>query len=212
MEHSQDDAALLARWRDGDREAGAALFRRHYDVVVRFFVNKVSADEQPDLIQRTFLACVEGRERVRGGDRFRNYLLGIAFRQLYKHYDRRRGERARLDFGTVSVADLDPSPSQVAASQDEQRLLLAALRQIPVEYQVALELVYWEGYSAARLAEVLEVPLGTAKTRIRRGRQLVEAELKVLATSASLHQSVSMDFERWAEGLRALTTPKAAPG
>ena len=124
-----DDEALLEAWRRGEKKAGAALFSRHYDLVVRFFVNKVGVEEQPDLIQRTFLACVEGKDRVKSG-RFRNYLLGIAFRQLYKHYERRRGEARRLDFGTVSVADLDPSPSQIVVRHDEQRLLLASREQV----------------------------------------------------------------------------------
>lgn len=203
MTDEPGDEALLEAWRGGDRPAGAQLFARHYDLVVRFFVNKVGVEEQADLIQRTFLACVEGRDRV-AGDRFRNYLLGIAFRQLYKHYDRCRGERARLDYGTVSVQDLDPSPSQIVVRHDEQRLLLAALRRIPLEYQVALELAYWEGYTAARLAEVLALPLGTAKTRIRRARQLVEEQLEALADSPDLLQSTRMNLDAWAQGLRDL--------
>lgn len=209
MTDDPSDEQLLLAWRAGDRPAGAKLFSRHYDLVVRFFVNKVGAEEQADLIQRTFLACVEGRDRV-GSDRFRNYLLGIAFRQLYKHYERCRGERARLDFGTVSVQDLDPSPSQIAVRHDEQRLLLAALRRIPLEYQVALELAYWEGYTAARLAEVLELPLGTAKTRIRRARQLVEEQLEALASSPDLLQSTRMNLDQWAQGLRKLAGPAKA--
>lgn len=203
MTEAADDDALLEAWRAGDRQAGAELFSRHYDLVVRFFVNKVGVEEQPDLVQRTFLACVEGRDRVQPG-RFRNYLLGIAFRMLYKHYDRRRGERARLDYGSVSVQDLDPSPSQVAAKEDEQRLLLAALRRIPLDYQLVLELVYWEGFGAQRIAEILELPLGTAKTRIRRGRQLVEEQLEALARSPQLLESTRMNLERWAQGLREL--------
>lgn len=204
----RSDAELLVSWRQGDRASGAKLFARHYDLVVRFFVNKVGAEDQADLIQRTFLACVEGRDRVQA-DRFRNYLLGIAFRQLYKHYERRRGERARLDFATMSVVDLDTSPSQVAARKDEQRLLLAALRKIPVEYQVTLELMYWEGYTAARIGEVLGVPVGTAKTRIRRARQLVEAQLANLASTPSLLQSTRVNLEGWAAELRGLVAEKA---
>lgn len=203
MTDEPTDEVLLKAWRTGDKPAGAQLFARHYDLVVRFFVNKVGAEEQPDLIQRTFLACVEGRDRVQS-DRFRNYLLGIAFRQLYKHYERRRGERARLDFATLSVMDLDTSPSQVAARKDEQRLLLAALRKIPLEYQVAIELVYWEGYTANRIAEVLDIPLGTAKTRIRRARQLVEEQLSALASSPSVLESTRMNLDGWAEQLRGL--------
>jgi len=206
MASELDDEALLTAWRSEDRQAGAQLFSRHYDLIVRFFVNKVGADEQADLIQRTFLACVEGRDRVRA-DRFRNYLLGIAFRQLYKYYERRRGERKKIDFDSDSAEDLDPSPSQIAVERDEQRLLLAALRKIPVEYQLTLELVYWEGYTAARIGEVLGVPLGTAKTRIRRGRQLVEEQLQALASSPALLESTRMNFDLWANQLRGLVTP-----
>ncbi|MEM9454694.1 MAG: sigma-70 family RNA polymerase sigma factor [Myxococcota bacterium] len=207
MADERDDRALLEAWRAGDRQAGAELFARYYDPVVRFFVNKVGVEEQADLIQRTFLACVEGRERV-DPERFGNYLLGIAFRQLYKHYDRKRGERARLDPSAVSVEDLDPSPSQVAARHDEQRLLLAALRRIPLEFQVALELVYWEGYTAARLAQTLAIPVGTAKTRIRRARQLVEQQLAALSESPALLQSTRQNLEQWAEQLREAATPR----
>lgn len=168
-----DDASLLNAWRAGDSEAGTRLFRRHYDLVVRFFANKIGAQDQPDLIQRTFLGCVEGRDRIRDGDRFRAYLLNIALRQLYRSYEQRRTDRARIDFGTVSVADLDPSPSRLLAARDDQRRLLAAMRGLPLQLQVVLELSYWEGLSATAVAEVVEAPVGTVKTRLRRARALL---------------------------------------
>ena len=53
------DAQLVARWRQGDKSAGEALFERYYDGVARFFYNKVG-ERSADLIQKTFLACVAG--------------------------------------------------------------------------------------------------------------------------------------------------------
>ncbi len=196
------DLDLLEAWRGGDKTAGTQLFKRHYDRVARFFANKTGPEHHSELIQRTFLACVEARDRFQGTARFSTYLTGIALRQLYKHYDRNRRERERYDYETVSAEDLNPSPSQVVARQDEYRLLLAALRRIPLEYQIILELVYWEDYTAARVAELLTLPLGTAKTRIRRGRQLLQKQLETLASTPALLESTLMNLEGWAKDLR----------
>ncbi len=196
------DIELLEVWRRGDRRAGSQLFERHYDTIARFFANKVGDSHRQELLQRTFLGCVEARDRFRGDAKFSTYLLGIARRQLYKHYDRARRDGARLDYQHISVAALDPSPSQVIAGHDEQRLLLQALRTIPLDYQVILELVYWENMTAADAALVLDLALGTAKTRIRRGRQLVEQELRTLEASGLAVQSTITDLEKWARKLR----------
>ena len=202
------DEELLQAWRRGDRRAGTSLFRRHYDTLARFYANKVQAEDRAELIQRTFLACVEGRDRFEGKSQFSTYLIGIAVRQLYKHYDRQRRDRRNVDYAQVSSEDLAPSPSQHAAQQDEYRILLAALRRIPVEYQMVLELVYWEGFTAQMIAESLDLPLGTAKTRIRRGRELVREQIETVAATPNLIQSTLMNLEGWAEELRGRLSGK----
>lgn len=202
---ADDDAALVVAWQGGDREAGKQLFERHYSGVARFFRNKVGVAEQ-DLIQRTFLACVEGLPRLRGAASFRSYLFAIAYKILCKHFAQLRRDRGRaevvVDFQTETAYAL-ASPTQILAGREEQRLLLAALRRLPVDYQVALELHYWEGMTAAELGEVLDLPLGTAKTRIRRGRALLEELMATLADSKELLESTRANLEVWARQLRA---------
>src|SRR5262245_23005910 len=119
-----DDRALFEGWCGGDRRAGLALFDRYYAPVSRFFHNKVSEAAAPDLIQSTFLACVEGRDRFRGDGEFRSYLFGIAHNLLRKHYRTQSTHGDALDFDEACVADLAPSTSQVMAARQEQRLLL----------------------------------------------------------------------------------------
>ncbi|MCA9713386.1 MAG: sigma-70 family RNA polymerase sigma factor [Myxococcales bacterium] len=196
------DHALLDAWRGGDRRAGSALFLRHYTVVNRFFRTKVNAADVSDLVQNTFVACVEARERYEGTGTFRSYLLGIAFRLLCRHYRSKRSERARLDLAVLTASELAPSPSQVVAAQREQRLLLAALRRLSVEHQTLLELFYWEGFTAQASAEVLGIPLGTAKSRIRRARALLREQLERLADNPALLESTVMNLDGWARGLR----------
>ena len=129
MTSTRRDEELLAAWRAGDRGAGELLFERYYEPVARFFLNKT--DAQAELIQQTFLACVEGAAKFRGEGSFRSFLFAIAYRQLCRHYRDRKGER--IDLAEVSVAGMEPSPSQVMIEGEELKLLLAGLRSIPVE-------------------------------------------------------------------------------
>lgn len=167
-----DDGELLRRWRDGDVRAGDALLTRHYEAVYRFFRNK-APDAVDDLTQRTFSACTEGRSRFAQRASFRSYLFGIARNVLHEHFRRRRRD-ARIDFGVSTAAGLDPTASQLLVAQQDQLGLLNALRRLPVDLQVALELHYWEELSTVEMADVLQIPRGTVKRRLQRARQTLE--------------------------------------
>ncbi len=196
------DSELLEAWRAGDKRAGKQLFERHYDAINRFFRNKAGADA-PDLVQKTFLGCLESVERFRGEGSFRSWLFAVAYRQLCKHYRTRATERAHFDIETVTARDLDPTPSRMFAARREQRILMEALRQIPIEFQVALELHYWEQMSDAEIARTLGVPLGTMKSRIRRARQLLTERITECAASPAELNSTLGNLDQWAEQLRA---------
>jgi len=199
--HVATDLELLEAWREGDRRAGSELFERHFDSICRFFANKVDRDVD-DLVQKTFAACVEGKERFRGHSSFRTYLFGVAHNVLRSTLRTRKRENARLDFGMTSVFDLGLSPTTLLATGREQALMLQALRRIPVEHQLVLELYYWEDMEASELAEVLELPEGTVRSRIRRSKQLLEEQLRALADSDAVLTSTLSDLDSWARSLR----------
>jgi RNA polymerase sigma factor (sigma-70 family) len=195
------DGELLQAWGAGDRAAGEALLARHFEAVVRFFQNKVERDHD-DLIQKTFLGCLEGRARFRGDGSFRAFLFGVAHNVLGKHLRQRYREPASLDFAHVSVAELGDSPSLLVAEDQQQQLMLHALRRIPLDHQVVLELHYWEGMTAAEIGEMLAVPVGTAKTRLRRAKQLLAAELSDLHAGVTGAEPTETRLDTWARGIR----------
>jgi RNA polymerase sigma-70 factor (ECF subfamily) len=212
MGTTQSESALVEAWRSGDAGAGESLFERYYESIARFFYNKADDASAQDLIQRTFLACIEGLPRLQAAANFRSYLFGIAYRTLCKHYERQAHERGRLDVFEISVADLNlRSPTQAFAERDEQRLLLLALRTIPLEHQVLLELLYWEKLPVAEIAAVLQIPVNTAKTRFRRSRQLLEQAMQSLGDSPELRRETLDDLDRWAAELGSLAR-REAPG
>ncbi len=144
---------------------------------MRFFRNKLDVDLE-DLVQRTFLACVESKDRVRDGSSFRAYVLRIARNELFNHYAARHRAAARADPLTTSILDLGASPSVMIASGERDHALLTALRRLPLDLQTALELHYWEELTTAELAEVLGIPQGTVKTRLFRAREQLRSTLR----------------------------------
>ncbi|PRQ07421.1 RNA polymerase sigma factor [Enhygromyxa salina] len=201
------DFELLESWRAGDERAGRELFARHFDSIYRFFRSKVD-DAAEDLTQQTFLGCVKGKDRYRGDASFRTYLYTIARNRLYTHIRDRQRRDAVVEVGQQSVADLGlGSATAHIAAREEQKLLLTAMRHLPLEMQVALELHYWEGLSVREIAAVIDTPEGTIKRRLQRARQRLDELIVELATSEELRRSTQANFDDWAKALRDNLAP-----
>ena len=197
------DRDLIARWQQGERQAGEMLVRRYYVQIERFFLNKVGARHVADLVQETFAACVAGIDRLQNHSRFRSYLFAVAYNKFCVHLRRRYRVDDRTDLDRVSIRDMSRSPTSALAKRRELRLLLEALRAIPVRYQVTLELHYWEQLKTADIAEVLEIPVGTVRSRLRRARHALEAAISRLALSPHELASTMTNLDQWAEQCRS---------
>lgn len=203
----QSDFELLESWRGGNEASGRALFARYFESVFRFFRNKVD-DAAEDLTQQTFMGLVQGKDRFRGDSSFRTYVFMIARKRLYSYLRKAQRDQGSASWGESSVADLGlASPSRAVARHQEQRLLLLALRQLPVEMQVSLELFYWEELTVTEIAEVLETPVGTVKSRIQRARARLDKVIEELAGSEELLRSTMDNFSLWARELRGQLSP-----
>lgn len=194
---ADEDLGLLDQWCAGDRSAGNMLFKRHFEAVYRFFEHKTDGDID-DLVQETFLGCLRGRDRFRRQSSFRTYLLGIARHTLFGYWRRRVAHRAALDFDEVSVASLSTTAGTRLAKRQDRAALLAALRSLPLDQQLLLEMFYWEDLDRDQLAEVFEVAGPTIGSRLFRARKALQDGLggNEAATAAE------GDFDDWAKGLR----------
>lgn len=195
------DDELLQAWREGDRQAGEQLFDRHFKALTRFFRNK-AGENIDDLIQQTVLGLLEAEERFRGESSFRSFVFGVAYNVLRNHYRRARRDADHLNFGVTSVFELGTGPVELMARKHEQHLLLQALRKIPIEHQVLLELYFWEPLTAPEIATILEAPVGTVRTRLRRAKALLEAEIGTLSADPTLLHSTLSNLEDWAKSVR----------
>ncbi|MEE9385521.1 MAG: sigma-70 family RNA polymerase sigma factor [Nannocystaceae bacterium] len=201
---SYDEFELYSAWRAGNRKSGSILVERYYDSVVRFFRTKVAPSAADDLVQRTFMVCADSETAFRGEGKFKSYLFGVARRTLLSHFNSKHRQREDPDFGISSAFDLAPGPVTVAAGRADQRWLVEALRSIPVEMQITLELFYWQGLAIDELSVALEIPPGTVKSRLHRGRTLLRHAMEKIPVPDGLTRSVTVLMDEWAAGVHAL--------
>jgi RNA polymerase sigma-70 factor (ECF subfamily) len=157
-----------------------------------------------DLIQRTFLRCFEARDRIKKDANFRAYLFGIARYVLLEHLRKARRQYARFDVMNTTLHDVSPQPTphSMLAHKREVQLLMEALRRIPIDLQIILELFYWEHLSAREIGLAVGAPEGTVRTRLRRARQLLEREIGAIARSPDELQSTLSGLRDWISQIR----------
>jgi RNA polymerase sigma-70 factor (ECF subfamily) len=201
-----DDAALLRQWAAGDDVAGRAFVDRHFTSVYRFFRSKIDRAAE-DLTQQVFAACAAEPDRYRGEGTARAFVLGIARHTLYKHFRKERREAQALQKGELSAADLGGSPSSALHARTEVQLLHHALRRIPLDLQILIELQYWEETTMREIAEILEIPSGTVKTRLARARALLREEIEAARAEPDVLRSTLDGLDGWVAQLRDAMGP-----
>ncbi|MBW1601759.1 RNA polymerase sigma factor SigM [Streptomyces sp. JJ66] len=169
-----DDHALLAAHVAGDPDAFGELVRRHRDrlwaVALRTLGDR---EEAADAVQDALVSAYRRAHTFRGQAAVTTWLHRITVNACL---DRARKVAARRTSLTDDTERLDrmlePEESAAAPAEraDVHRELAAALAELPVEQRAALVLVDMQGYPVAEAAEVLDVAVGTVKSRCARGR------------------------------------------
>lgn len=199
------DWDLLESWREGSSAAGSELLERYGRPIARFFANKVvSREDVADLSSQTFLACVKQRDKIRDPNAFKSYLFGVAINCL-RVYIGTKMKRAReaTDFAEVCVQQVDPtSMTSLIVRRREEMLVLQALRELPIEQQIVLELNLLEGLAGPRISEIVNIPEGTVRSRLRLGLARLQARVAELAASPGAQPATLSDLSAWARKIR----------
>ncbi len=193
------DAALLEQWSGGDRTAAEVLLRRYIPIVHRFFKTKV--DEPEEFAQRTLSAFIDARDRIRNPASLRSFILGIARYELLRHVRRASGRR-EVELSEIDINTITRSPLSLAIAGQNVRRVVDALRRIPVDHQIALELYYWEELSTREISEVLAAPQGTVRSRITRARADLRRALEAHGETSQAMETDAM-LAQWIASMRA---------
>jgi len=187
MQHSgsggaqvDSDELLVRRTAAGDREAFAALYRRHHGSVYRFArLMTGSAAAAEDVVQEVFLVLMKDAARYDGARAsLGTYLFGIA-----RRHTRRRLLRERR-FVSMEIAGSETAwlaPGDAAAEHEHSCELLrlrAAILSLPSRYREVVILCELEGITYESAAVTIGCAIGTVRSRLHRARQLLAPKLR----------------------------------
>jgi RNA polymerase sigma factor (sigma-70 family) len=159
----QADEALAAAAARGDGAAFEILVRRHERVVRGFLARLAGSGRADDLAQETFLTAWTKASAFSGEGRYKGWLMRIAWRSFLMDA-RGRGRRLPEHKGTGALAE------QADRSDSERDLIVEdALGRLKPEDRAAVVLCLVLGHSHGEAARILDMPLGTLKTRVARG-------------------------------------------
>jgi RNA polymerase sigma-70 factor (ECF subfamily) len=166
------DTSLAERARSGDASAFGALVRQHQSKV-RGFLRRLTRGDAAladDLAQETFLEAHRKIAQFRGEGSFGAWLCGIAWSRFLMERRRHKEESLAAPDDTASA---DPTSASLARLDLEKSMARLA----PAE-RAALTLCYAFGHSHGEVAEILNIPLGTVKSHVLRGREKLKALLE----------------------------------
>ncbi len=158
------DVALMRDVATGSHDAFAVLIRRYQDPLLNFFLRMGARHDEEDLVQETFLRVFRYRKKYRPTARFRTFLYVIA-RHVWADRCRKSIRRDRLLFWLredAEICDSAPATDSTANSLDVQ----SALKRLSPKLKEVLVLNVYQGLRYQEIAEVLDIPLGTVKSRI----------------------------------------------
>src|SRR5262245_46034713 len=170
----RSDEQLMAAVTAGDQVALATLVTRHHAPLLGYLYRLVGGDHPlaEDLVQETFLRLL--RQHTRPANRpFKPWLYTIATNLARDHFKsaavRRRGQLGDEEQAMFQISDYAPGPEERALAAEQGSAVHAALAQVGEEYRAVLVLRFYQGFSLQEIAQTLQIPLGTVKSRLSVG-------------------------------------------
>lgn len=199
-----EDPEVLERWQRGDLDAGQQLVQIHFEPLLRFVCSKIDdRSAVDDIVQETWTAVLVQRERTKVRTTFRHYLVGIAAHKILKYLRRRLGAR-EVEMPSMSIEQLAPSLGGVIDAKVRQKLLISALRSLPLEQQIILELYVWEEMQTKDIAELLNLSVAQVKHRIHDGKDKLERYVHRLGPGRIGASTDTQELTSWMSALRTI--------
>lgn len=167
------DEDVMARFQEGDARAFEVIFDRHaavaFSLAYRICGRRAIAE---DIVQESFLSLWRSGARydpTRGS--VRSWILSTVHNRAIDSFHKERATISR-NVGDEGLAERMPAPQRTEAEierRDDARQVRAALTTLPDEQRRVIELAYFGGFSHTQIAELLGLPPGTVKGRMRLG-------------------------------------------
>src|SRR5437868_4547761 len=185
---ARTDEDLMRDLALGQQDALGPLYTRYASLVFQISVQSLDRAAAEELVQEVFLAIWRGAASFDPGQGpFRPWLLRLTHWKILNELRRRRSRPALSDEPADEplerVVEQGPGPEEYAWRTEYETILQSAMETLPPKQRQAIALAFLEDMTHEQVARALEVPLGTVKTRIRSGLQILRGHLAPMAAS-----------------------------
>ncbi len=160
---------LLRRISDGDRDAFRDLYLRYHRRLARFLARLTRGREDAEeVINDTLWIVWQRAADFRNASRVSTWIMGIAYRRALKLIRRAATHERAM---TLEIANTEPAATDALEAAANRQLLERGLAQLPLEQRLVLEFTYYLDHSCEEIAEIMECPVNTVKTRMFHARR-----------------------------------------
>ncbi|EFN01227.1 RNA polymerase sigma-E factor [Actinobacillus pleuropneumoniae serovar 12 str. 1096] len=182
------DQELVERAQKGDKKAFNLLVVRYQNRVAGLLTRYVSRDDIPDIVQESFIKAYRSLESFRGESAFYTWLYRIAVNTAKNHLTALGRRPPKEDILAEDAESFDvggqlresDTPENVVLSEELKRVVFDTIENLPEELKTAITLRELEGLSHEEIAEVMQCPVGTVRSRIFRAREAIDAKVNPL--------------------------------
>lgn len=189
MADETSDSVLVERVQRGDKKAFDLLVLKYQHKIVKLISRYVrDPSEALDVAQEAFIKAYRALPNFRGDSAFYTWMYRIAINTSKNHLvaaSRRPQEVDLVDsegeeVDVTALARDDETPEQLLATEQVKETILRVIEALPEDLRTAINLREVDGLSYEEIAQVMQCPIGTVRSRIFRAREAIDRELKPL--------------------------------
>ncbi|GAB4340238.1 MAG: sigma-70 family RNA polymerase sigma factor [Calditrichia bacterium] len=181
------DEQLIARFQQGDVQAFDVLVRRYKDQLLNFVYRFVgNRNDAEDVVQETFLRVFKNKHYYKEIAKFSTWVYTIAGNLAKTELRRRKRHRIFSVSNFVNeerdydIPDTEIGPDRQVDGTIKEDIIQKAIEKLPPKFKEVIVLRDIQGFAYEEISQILDIPLGTVKSRVNRGRLKLQEDLKFL--------------------------------
>jgi RNA polymerase sigma-70 factor (ECF subfamily) len=188
MSEENLDEQLVARAQSGDKRAFELLVRKYQYKIIQLVSRLVGDGDAPDVAQETFIKAYRALKGFQGNSAFYTWLYRIGINTAKNHLVSRSRRPADQDIDiadaelyghTEHLSDVETPEAQLLTEEIKTKVA-EAIAKLPADLRKAITLRELDGLSYEEIAEIMDCPIGTVRSRIFRAREAIDAVIKPL--------------------------------
>jgi len=173
---SKDHSILIKRCKKGDEKAMMQIYDLYCEAMNHIACRYLNDEDAKDAMQESFIKAFSKLDQFSSGSTFGSWLKRIVINQCIDELKKKRLEFIETDVVQLNIED--DTNDWMFSSELSKQHVLDAIGKLPNKHQIVVQLYLIEGYDHEEIGRILDIPIKTSRTHLRRGRLQLQELLK----------------------------------